>query len=95
MEKMFSEEEITSIKEGILEEVKKAAGRDSEINALNLDSARAMKLNDIGIDSLALVSLSMDIESKFDIKISDSDFEGNFINIDTMAELVMKKMNES
>lgn len=61
-------------------EIEKIESSVKEIisNKLGLDEVKSEDnlRNDLGTDSLDLIEIMMDLEMKFDIKISDNDAEG-------------------
>jgi len=64
----------------------------SELSALEISEITIEdKLSDIGIDSLKMVQLIVDVEDHFDIQIKDSDLDlTKLVTVKSIIELVEK-----
>lgn len=68
--------------------------REVLVEALNIDAeevtAEAKLSDDLGIDSLSAVELSLELESTFDIKIEDEELEA-LVTVQDIINLVESK----
>ena len=63
---------------------------DFELDGVNLDT----ELNEIGLDSLDLIEIAMDLEHEFTIDIRDDEVE-DIVNVGGLVKLVSDKIREN
>ena len=68
--------------------------KDALVESLNIDGEE-IKLesnlkDDLGIDSLAAVELSLDLETEFDVEISDEDLAA-LVTVEDIVKLIESK----
>ena len=68
--------------------------KDALVESLNIDGAdikvESNLKEDLGIDSLAAVELSLDLESEFDVEISDEELAA-LVTVEDIVKLIESK----
>lgn len=75
----------------MFDQVKNALVESLNIEGEDIQLESKLK-DDLGIDSLAAVELSLDLETEFDIKISDEEL-ASFVTVEDIVKLIESKQS--